>query len=232
MEIFWRLVLAHLLTDFTFQTDYIAFWKRKEFLGGIIHSFIFFIIASILCYNDLNTIWIDTLGFIKIPGWIALLLLTLFHFIEDEWRIRSIRRDNSLDSLFFFLWDQFIHLIFILSFFPPKYGFYPEKWVLIGILFVLITHFTSILIYYIEKDLLNKNEIDIKIKYYTIIERLIIGLTFLLPGLWFLSFILVITLRYLTFRVFNIKNLSFIYNLFSNVLAIIFGIIARLIIYS
>ena len=54
MDIFWRLVLAHLLADFTFQTDFIAKWKRESIFGGLIHSFIFFVCASLLCFARLH----------------------------------------------------------------------------------------------------------------------------------------------------------------------------------
>ena len=37
MAIFWRLILAHFLADFTFQTNAVASWKRQSVWGMAVH---------------------------------------------------------------------------------------------------------------------------------------------------------------------------------------------------
>ena len=37
MVIFWRLLLGHLLADFTFQSNFINAWKRKSIWGMLGH---------------------------------------------------------------------------------------------------------------------------------------------------------------------------------------------------
>jgi hypothetical protein len=54
MKIFFRLVLAHLLTDFVLQTNFIANWKKRSFYGVLAHSFTFFILglSIVILYID------------------------------------------------------------------------------------------------------------------------------------------------------------------------------------
>src|SRR3989339_1553959 len=131
MQIFWRLVLAHLLADFTLQTNFIAAWKRKNVWGVLAHSMVFFLCATALCFDYLADTWIQFNSHIVIQGWMAILLLTMFHFLEDEWRVWTIQRWSSPDSFLFFIWDQFIHYVLIFVASPQQNGFYPEKTVLL-----------------------------------------------------------------------------------------------------
>ena len=50
LTIFWRLVLAHLLADFSLQTNRLAAWKRQSPLGTLVHSVIFGMCAAVLCW--------------------------------------------------------------------------------------------------------------------------------------------------------------------------------------
>ncbi len=151
MEIFWKLVLAHLLGDFTFQTDFIAKWKRESIFGGLMHSLIFFACAAALCFGQLGEHWAAWGVSFPVNGWVMLAVLSLFHFFEDEWRVRTIRKAQSADSFLFFIIDQCIHIGLIFVFFPPQTWQMPEKWIFLSMLFVLTTHFTSIFVYFSEK---------------------------------------------------------------------------------
>lgn len=233
MEIFWRLVLAHLLADFTFQTDFIAGWKRKNILGGLAHSLIFLVCSGILCYGYLNDVWISIGNQIFVSGWIALLLLTVFHFLEDEWRIWTIEKLNSSDSIVFFLWDQFIHLVLIFVFIPREAGgFFPVKWISLAIIFVLTTHFTSVFTYYFEKDILGHAKLLAKEKYQSMLERIVTILTLLLPGPAAFAVLILWLARVFVYHSKHDHEFSWIDVIIGNLMAALFGIIARNVYYS
>jgi hypothetical protein len=217
MEIFWRLVLAHFLADFTLQTNFIAQWKRRNIVGGVIHSLLFFICGGSLCFGSLS-----------INGWLLLAFVTLLHFIEDAWRVHRVKRSPASDSFLFFAYDQFIHLSIIFMIFPPVTGSLPEKWVILAILFVLVTHFSSIVIYFLKKDFTKAPGTSEREKYLSMIERLAIFSALLLPGWWALSFLLVWLFIAFTIRFRPEKNLSWLGLVSGNLLAVFFGIVARL----
>lgn len=229
--ILWRLVLAHLLADFTFQTNFIAAWKKRNVWGGILHSSMFLVISAALCWGYLTDIWLIVGGQLIIQGWMALILLTILHFVEDEWRVWTIQRFNSPDNFAFFIWDQIIHLILIFVFFPAQLGIRTdETWVVLAILFVLTTHFTTIVVYYIEKDIFGRTDALADDKYYFMAERLLIAVCFLLPGWWALSFLAVWGARALLMKIFKKMPVTSWTNiLIGNGLAIIFGLFARII---
>ncbi|MCB4791324.1 MAG: DUF3307 domain-containing protein [Elusimicrobia bacterium] len=231
MIIFWRLILAHLLTDFTLQTNFIAKWKRETVWGCIAHSLVFMISAGILCYEYLTATWVTIGPNIIIYGWMAILFLTIFHFFEDQWRIWTIQKLDSPDSFPFFLWDQFIHVIFIFVLFPQNGGLFPEKWVLLLILFILTTHFTTIFIYYFEKGIYGQAQIPLGRKYISMTARLVIAMTLLLPGKWALSFIVIFLADEIYHRLTNKQEFTRVNWMIGNLLAVIFGLIARYVYY-
>ena len=215
MEIFWRLVLGHLIADFTLQTNYIAAWKRRNLTGLFVHCIIHPLIYSILLWNYLGQVWIK-IGPVELTGTLCLFIIFASHFIEDHWRIWSVLKNNSPDNTFFYLWDQVVHYAVIFAISPAiegsasKFGFIsypsisgifsavesihlnvvqrfftivrPEPWIFIGILLTLITHFTTVSIYFLEKDFLQKEFPSNREKYIGIMERLVIVLCFMLPG--------------------------------------------------
>lgn len=229
MNVFWRLILAHLLTDFTFQTNGIAEWKRRSFWGVLVHSSIFLVLSVIFTWPLLLQTWW------KLPGYICVILLFAIHIVEDYYRIFSIRKVGSPDNIFFFLWDQFIHVILIFLFSPLDTGkIFGEKLFIIFSLAVMVTHFTSIFIYYIE-DAFFGNELitkRLKGKYYLIVERLLIFACFLLPGFWWIIFPAVWIVRPFTYRNNTEFKFSHLNVILSNLSAIGFGILARLILFS
>jgi hypothetical protein len=230
MQIFWRLILAHLLTDFTFQTDRIADWKRRSAVGGLVHSGIFLVCAAVLTFGHLGEAWLTIGGTVVIRGWLALLLLTFFHFCEDEWRIWTIREKNSPDSFAFFLWDQLIHVMFIFVFAHADEGGVTEPWVLLAILLILVTHFTSIFIYFLEKDVFGRARLVPREKYVSMAARLVTASIPLLP-LAFYPVILVAWVAVLSAVTLKRGHASWIDVVAGNILAVIFGLIARHVLY-
>jgi len=233
MQILWRLVLAHLLADFTFQTDYIAKWKRLNVYGGITHSLIFFVCGAALCSGSLGETWPFLGSSIQLNGWLALMLLSFFHFLEDEWRVWAIKRFNSADSFLFFVVDQVIHLLLIFIFFPPLAAAPREKIIFLAILFVMTTHFSSIFVYFAEKAVRGSAVLEPRERYYAMAERLAIGLALLLPGFWAASFVAAWLPRLLINKKEHPEfNVSFVNIAVSNLLAVLFGVIARVVYYG
>ncbi|MEN3013847.1 MAG: DUF3307 domain-containing protein [Endomicrobiia bacterium] len=207
MKIFFRLLLAHLLTDFTLQTNFIAKWKRKNFTGVIVHSFIFFILGLILTWEDINKIWFDYP--FQLSGFVCLIILFILHIIEDEYRAYTVRNYHIQDNLLFFIWDQFIHITFLYIFSPYRELSF-EKWVIILCILIVGTHVLSVILFYFD-TLFCKEEIAYKNfqnKYIYIFLRLLIILTFLLPNyLIFISF-LFIPVNFFIYR--RLKKLSLV----------------------
>jgi len=185
MTIFWRLVLAHFIADFTFQTNKVADWKRKNRAGMLIHILTHPAVSYALAWPYLSMPWIQTHG-LRLNGWVCVALLTFFHWLEDEWRVWSIKELGSPDSTAFFLWDQVVHLTMILAFAPMLPGIKPEPWVLPVLCLVILSHFISVLVYFLENDLWGNSDVLSGKKYLYIAERLVGAGLFLLPGPWFL----------------------------------------------
>lgn len=227
MYFFWRLLLAHILADFTFQTNRIAKWKREDISGVFFHVLIFLFFAVAINYQYLP----------RRDFALALLILAASHIIEDQWRVYSITEYKSPDNIIFFLWDQFVHvlLIFVLSPKDPIEAS-PEKWVYIVIIFVLASHFATVFIYFLKKIFHQEAIIVTEEKYHGIVERLIIVGCFIIPSKWYwiimpLAVILIIVQRVsikklqpnLDFSIFNIT--------LSSTIGIVLSIMARAIWY-
>ncbi|MBI4062864.1 MAG: DUF3307 domain-containing protein [Elusimicrobia bacterium] len=178
MIIFWRLVLGHFLADFTLQTNRINAWKRSSAMGMMIHCLIHPICYLSLIYPYLGSVWITLRG-IPIHGITAVGLIALLHYIEDAWRVAVISKHRNLDTTLYLIWDQVIHLSVIFIFFGETPGdsglIIPELWPVILILTIIATHFSVVLIYFIEKDLYGKPYPNDTEKYVAIAER---GLAF------------------------------------------------------
>lgn len=237
MTIFWRLLLAHLLTDFTFQTDKIVTWKRKSIFGTILHCGIFLILSLFLCIFSENFTAISTSYLLsvwwKFPGIISIVFLFILHFCEDSYRIWSIKKGDAQDNIFFFLWDQAIHIIFIFLFSPfDRTEFILEKPIIILVLAILATHFLSILIYYLE-EIISGTYVAVdtfKKKYIFILERLIIFSCFLLPGFWWLIIVPVSIIKFNLNKLLKYKSTK-LNTAVSILVSLTLGLIARTVIY-
>ena len=185
MVIFWRLILAHFIADFTFQTNHIADWKRESKWGMVVHVLTHPATSYALTWPYLSMAWVQTPWF-HLDGWVCVGFLALFHWLEDEWRVWSIQQTGSPDSTLFFLWDQMVHITMILAFAPTIPDAKPEIWVFVALCAVLLAHFTSVLIYFLENDLWQTSQVLGGKKYYYMGERFMGAALFLLPGAWFL----------------------------------------------
>jgi len=182
MLIFWRLLLGHFIADFTLQTNKVAQWKRVSRWGMVVHVLCHPIMYVIVAWPYLSWTWVHLQG-VSLNGWACIVLIALLHWIEDELRVWCIRH-GTRDSTAFLLWDQCVHLGVLLALSPSLYGRTGEPWVLAAIGAVLLAHFTSVLIFFVENDRGGSSTVLAKNKYYYMVERLIIASLFLLPMPW------------------------------------------------
>jgi hypothetical protein len=93
-----QLLLAHVITDFVFQSrKWIAQKREKKAKSPFLY--IHAILAGLITYLIIQD-W---------SLWLAPVIITVTHFFIDLWKLYQ-----QSDSLKFFLWDQFMHL-FVLA---------------------------------------------------------------------------------------------------------------------
>jgi hypothetical protein len=187
MDIFWRLLFGHLLADFTFQTNFINRWKRTSHVGLLVHCLMHPLFYIVLCWPFLGQTWVSN-AFVHLNGWECIGIVFVTHLLEDWWRIYTIFRYGMPDNTVFFLWDQIIHYSVIFAVAPLAAseaavgGFFPERWPVLGCLFVVITHACTVMIYFLEKDLHGAQFPGFDEQYLAMAERLVLALCFLFPG--------------------------------------------------
>jgi len=95
VELFLRLLLAHVLGDFVFQSSGLVALKKQSIKGLLIH-------IGVVAFWTLALVWTYP------HGWAIGLFLSAMHFTIDwaryYWHYRS-----ALEELAFFLGDQFLH---------------------------------------------------------------------------------------------------------------------------
>lgn len=154
----------------------------------LVHCGLHPIMYAFLCWPYLGDMWVMTAA-VQLNGWACISLLFLLHFIEDEWRVYILNHRKIDDDTLFFLFDQAVHFLCLIALLPLGLwgrgdGLMPESWPLLAALAVLTMHGTTILLYYIEKELFDSAFPEFDEKYFTIAERFIFSVCFLLPGVW------------------------------------------------
>jgi hypothetical protein len=225
MAVFWRLILAHFIADFTFQTNKVASWKRESRTGMLVHILTHPVVAYALTWPYLSMTWVDT-RWIQLNGWVCVALITLFHWLEDEWRVWSIQETGSPDSTGFFLWDQVVHITMILALSPTLSLPTVEPWVLPVLCVALLAHFVSVLIFFIENDLWGHSTVLGEKKYIFIGERLVGASLFLLPGpLFLLAFGWLGWIAYLSY--YKSQERTWVHLVVGNTAVVLLGLFAR-----
>jgi hypothetical protein len=191
MIIFWRLLLAHLLADFTLQFNVINALKRKNVWGMLLHCATHFAVSVLFVWSYLPQPWVRLLG-LPVNGWWAIFIMIAVHFVIDEARIYTMKELGYRDGTVSFLADQLLHfyVLFMISpvVLPAANPLLAEKWTGIASIFVLVTHFTTVLVYFIEKDLSGKNFPAFDEKYFLIFERVVLWAFFFVGGYWWTPF--------------------------------------------
>jgi hypothetical protein len=198
MEIFCRLLFGHLLADFTFQTNYIADWKRRSVAGLLVHVGIQPLCDIAILWRFMPQTWVSWFGF-ALNGWVCVAIVTVLHYAEDWFRVSRINHGWH-DNSFFYVCDQTIHIIVLLLISPWRSQPLMSTWPLLGCLFVVVTHFATVTIWFVEKDIIGRGYPEAEEKYTAILQRLIVWLAFFLPNAWWLFvplFVLVFLFRHM-----------------------------------
>ena len=226
MEIFCRLLFGHLLADFTFQTNFIARWKRDSRYGLLVHVLLHPLMYIPLTWPYINDIWV-TFGTIDLNGWMVISIVTFLHFVEDWLRVGLVNKgwpDNTL----FYLWDQAVHLLVLYIFTPIGSMPIIDTWPLLGALFVGVTHFATVTVWFIEKDIFDGEEYpETEEKYISMLQRMVVWLFFFLPSPWWFvgpTFAIFIYGRHIWVRKIDFSWTSVI---LGNGMAVAAGLVAR-----
>lgn len=112
ISLFILLLLAHALSDFVFQTNFIFKLKVKNIWGVVLHASIFFLCAIILTmplyeHSSNYVLW--------------LFMVTVSHIIIDKTKLIINRNIIQKEILYFFL-DQFFHIAAISTIFVMPFG--------------------------------------------------------------------------------------------------------------
>jgi hypothetical protein len=95
--IFWKILLAHLTTDFLLQTEFVAENKQKGKIL-ILHCFLFFALSNLSLLPTFSGSSVLCLG-----------VLSLFHGVLDFGKYR-IQRGREKHGWIFFVGDQVLHV--------------------------------------------------------------------------------------------------------------------------
>lgn len=235
MIIFWRLFLSHLLADFTLQLDAVNRMKRKNAWGMLVHCLTHFLVSAAFVWSYLPQTWFH-FGAVPVSGWWALIMLVGLHFAIDQLRVLSMKRLHYRDGTLSFLADQALHVyvLFLISpvVIPTANCLLPEKWIGIAAIFVLVTHVSTVLIYFIEKELFGKPFPGFDEKYFLIFERLVLWLFFLVEGRWWVPFALAWILQIVYVRKKRLIDLSKLNVALSVALTCALGLWARVVFYG
>ena len=117
MGVFWRLLSAHFLADFPFQTRWLI-ENKTRYTALVIHGWIYLVVAVALTQDYI--LWDPKIA-------IAILITTILHIAIDYGK--NILTKKRGDSLFLFLSDQILHLatIYLTAYFllSPRYDLTP-----------------------------------------------------------------------------------------------------------
>ncbi|MFA6583144.1 MAG: DUF3307 domain-containing protein [Elusimicrobiaceae bacterium] len=229
MLIFWRLLFAHLLADFTLQTNSVAKWKRESRSGMLIHCLTHVVCSIVMVWPYINDSWFNFGGF-RFTGWMAVGVIFLTHYLQDRWRVYAIKALSSSDGTLYFIWDQLVHIGVIFALSPSGIGdgsVVEEKWVVYLCMFVVVTHGITVFTYFIEKALYNEGFPGFDKKYFGILQRVALWFFFFIPGWhwapWFLAW-LGYTVYLYRQRIVDLSRAGFYVGLGITVLS---GVIAR-----
>ena len=115
MELFLRLLLAHMLGDFAFQSSKLAAMKREGWKGLAIHLGVVaaFTVLLVVGYSP--------------RWWLVALVAILPHLLLDAYR-SSLNKSSAWGELVYFLLDQGVHIALLLTVAAVFSGEYPWEW--------------------------------------------------------------------------------------------------------
>lgn len=243
MIVFWRLVLALILTDFTLQPEWFYKWKFGRIYGRVLHVALFFALAVFLCRGYLDLAWINMHGLV-VNGFVAIGIISALHFGVDELfkNTRYIVLKRGLNGSSFVL--LYLLEAAILFFFTPDinikesgYIFW-ETWTVVVTGFLLLFTFCETLIIAFDKDICLLGHKTLcglptpDIIFMGRMQRAVFYLIMLIPGHLFVLFILLWAWASLYAAKQRILDISKFNLYFGSVFALLLGLWVRLLIYG
>jgi len=95
--LFLKLILAHILGDFVFQSKYLVEKRKTNIWYLLLHVFIHFVILCLLFYSDLSKYFV------------IILFITIAHLAIDSFKIWIEKKYHKISPLLFIL-DQVLHI--------------------------------------------------------------------------------------------------------------------------
>ncbi|MFH1563712.1 MAG: DUF3307 domain-containing protein [Nitrospirota bacterium] len=227
--IFWQLLLAHLIGDFPLQFNEIFKLKVKSKWGVLLHCAIVVMISVLFLVPYV----------FAMQMWCGIIILICSHFIIDWTRVVLSKKAN-LDNLWMFLLDQGLHILIVwfvslMIISPPLFilpdfirGVLENKQVILTMSGLIAAgYFGAILIHYLKKMFIKGYmSQSLSTKRYGIIERLLVMVLILMPGL---SFLFIPTVLFARMSISRVKEeeYSLFDSIISTALAVIFGLILK-----
>ncbi len=116
MALLWRLLLAHFLTDFTFQSEWF-FRQKNKYLSRIFHGAFAGLLSLLIVLP-----YMEVKGRVNIPLLLLVIAIGVSHILIDVFKLYlSLQKDRETFSLF--IADQTLHLLIIylgVSLLPPQ----------------------------------------------------------------------------------------------------------------
>lgn len=236
MTIFWHLLLAHLLADFTFHTDYIYQKKiSNPFKGLAIHGLVYLVCLSLCCLPYLDIKWF-TVANISFNGVEAILLLTFLHILSDFIDVSDNHDVIGINALMFTCWQLIeISILFIVAPFTlsPTEGlsFWLLKFIIILNGLIISAHLLMVFIHLLIKDFVHKNYPTFDERYVSMIYRGGLYMALVLPS--YIAFIVALIWIVCLYIIFKMKEVSFMSgkNIAGTVLTLLIAIGVRYLIY-
>lgn len=236
MIVFWHLLLAHLLADFTLHTDYI--YRKKitnPFKGLAVHGLVYMVCLLICCLPYLEMEWFTVTG-ISFNGVETIFLLTLVHMLSDYIDLSDNHDVIGINALMFVCWQLIeISVLFIVTPFisvtPGSLSFGSLKFTIILSGLIISSHLLMVLIHLFIKDFVHKSYPTFDERYVSMIYRGGLYMSLILPSN--IAFIVASIWLCCLFLVFKIKQVSFMSskNIAGTILTVLIAMGVRWLIY-
>ena len=230
MAIFWRMLLAYLLSDFTLRYDYSG--KRRGWYLAPVYGLVHYAVLILFTAPFLEQKWA-----FGVKGWYVCAAVALCHCLIDLAGSLAFFALKIRNGLTLFLADQILHLYLILLFSGPVVsspaGSYGSKWFAIAALFAAAAHGCTALVYFMEKELYRGTEYPRPDEmYFWIGERLVMMLFFFTAGYYWAPFALAWAAQMLYIKRVRAVDVSGINLSVSIIVPCLFGAFGRSLFYG
>ena len=237
MVVFWHLLLAHLLADFTLHTDYIYHKKiTNPFKGLSIHGLVYLVCLLICCLPYLEINWFTIAG-VSFNGVETVFFLALVHMLSDYIDVSDNHDVIGMNALMFICWQIIeISILFIVAPFiiiaKTDLSFLILKFIIILCGLIISAHLLMVLIHLFIKDFIHKNYPTFDERYVSMIYRGGLYMALILPS--GIAFAVASVWIACLFTIFNIKQVNFMSrkNIAGTILTVLISAGVRWLIYN